>query len=196
MGRKEDLATEREARLDRIVRLLQETGGALTGAELALACGVSRQVIVGDVALLRARGVPVIATPQGYLWWRHGPSPAASRVFACRHGMSAINDELLAIVRKGGRIRDVIVEHPVYGDLRGTLELADEEAVRRFTRRLGRTGARPLSDLTGGIHLHTVEAPTPDRLDAIEAELRRLGLLYESGAGDSQPLPPGGEPAH
>lgn len=48
----------------RVLDILKE-GERVRGTELAKALGVSRQIIVGDVALLKAGGVPVISTPRG-----------------------------------------------------------------------------------------------------------------------------------
>ena len=53
----------------------------VAAGELARELGVSRQVIVQDVALLRAEGLEIVATNRGYVL----PETRISRVFKVRH---------------------------------------------------------------------------------------------------------------
>ncbi|MDE6841162.1 MAG: HTH domain-containing protein, partial [Oscillospiraceae bacterium] len=57
-------ATERRGR---ILEYLREWDRPLSATALARRLSVSRQVIVGDVALLRAAGEGITATPRGYV---------------------------------------------------------------------------------------------------------------------------------
>jgi len=164
----------RTERLEELRRLLESAEEALGGAELAERFGVSRQAIVQDVALLRNRGVPIRTTAQGY---RVERALSARRLVPVRHGPESIRSELSEIVALGGRVRDVIVDHPLYGELRGNLDVGTPEQVLRFANLLERSGSVPLSNLSGGFHLHTVEAPDEEALDRIEARLDELGLL-------------------
>ncbi len=148
------------------------------GTELAGILGVSRQVIVQDVAVLRAAGAGILATPQGYL--RPGPEKRCQRTFACQHDMDGLAEELQIMVDYGGRVIDVVVEHPLYGEIRGYLMLASRYDVQKFVADLKASGARPLYTLTGsGAHLHTVEAANDDILAIIAAKLARAGFLLE-----------------
>lgn len=166
-----------------ILSLIAKAQGPITGAYLAEKFGVTRQVIVRDIALLRAAGHPIIATPQGYLQ----PGTAETmlkirRSFVVCHppDPQAIETELNAIVDLGGHVLDVIVEHPVYGDLTGVLMINSRRDVQAFIDRLVSSKAEPLLVLREGVHLHTVEANHEAELDAIADELRRLGFLVEA----------------
>jgi transcriptional regulator of NAD metabolism len=117
--------------------------------------------------VLRAAGVEILATPRGYLLPRAHPAHRA--LVAVRHTPEQTEDELTLLVDLGVKVVDVIVEHPIYGELRGSLHVASREDVRQFMEAVRRTGARLLSELTEGLHLHTLEAearscwPAPGR---------------------------------
>ena len=159
-----------------IARRLSRAGGPVSAAALARELSVSRQIIVGDVALLRAGGLEITATPRGYLL----PEPGGvRRTFACRHRPEEMEAELNAIVDQGCTVLDVTVEHPVYGQLTAPLHASSRYDVEQFLDRCRRSGASPLSNLTGGVHLHTVSCPDGDAARRVEDSLRRLGFLYE-----------------
>ncbi|HXF70940.1 MAG TPA: transcription repressor NadR [Thermoflexus sp.] len=166
-----------EARRARILELLREAGRPLTGGELAQRLGTSRQVIVQDIAVLRAAGVEILATPRGYCL----PSarPVHRALVAVRHTPDQTEDELTLLVDLGVEVVDVIVEHAIYGELRGSLHIASREDVRQFMEALRRTGARLLSELTEGLHLHTLEARSPEILERAREALRQRGYLVE-----------------
>jgi len=151
-------------------------GAVLTGQDLASTFGVSRQVIVQDVAILRARGEDVLATPQGYCL-RRTPSPR--RIVAVRHRREEIEDELTRVVDEGARVVDVIVEHPLYGELRGLVMCSSRSDVRSFMARLAKSRSEPLLVLTDGVHLHTLEASEQAALERAEASLRSAGYVLD-----------------
>ncbi len=161
----------------RILKMLDQRDEPLTGTELAGELGVSRQVVVQDVALLRAAGHNILATPGGYVMVRE-PSqrPHRARV-AVRHPPELTRDELNTFVDCGVRVIDVIVEHPLYGDLIGALMLKSRDDVSRFMDRLKKTGAPLLSSLTEGVHLHTVEFDRVDDFKRAETALAERGFL-------------------
>ncbi|MDK2820623.1 MAG: uncharacterized protein PWP31_588 [Clostridia bacterium] len=149
-----------------------------TGNNLAEILGVSRQVIVQDIAVLRAAGVEILATPQGYLL--PGSSDCFKRTFACRHDLEGLEKELILMVDYGGKVIDVSIEHPMYGELRGYLMLSSRYDVQKYVRDLQNSGAQPLYTLTdSGVHLHTVEASSRQILDNIESALAKEGFLLE-----------------
>lgn len=162
-----------------ILHMLQNGYGPVTGTELARRMGVSRQVIVQDMAVLRASGEQIWATPQGYLTAPSALPKGKTRTFAVCHDRRRLEEELLIIIDQGGQVLDVAVEHPVYGELKGLLLLSSRQDVADFLLRLDQTGAEPLSALTGGTHIHTVQARSEQVLDGIQAALRRAGLLLE-----------------
>lgn len=167
---------------ERRQQLLEIIGGVrkpLSGAELGQMLGATRQTIVQDIALLRARGEPVIATTRGYLL-ASALSPDSRRaVIAVRHGPADTEEELSILIDLGLRIVDVVVDHPVYGELRGMLMLDSRDDLREWLSALRARNARLLSELTEGVHLHTVEAPRADLLDRAVAALRERGFLFE-----------------
>ncbi|AFS71057.1 transcription repressor NadR [Exiguobacterium antarcticum] len=167
-----------EERRQGLLQMIQESERPVTGTKLAKQAGVSRQVIVQDLSLLKAKGYPVVATARGYLL--NDPELDASRHIrkvVCRHGIDQLKAECDAIVDEGVIIRDVIVEHPVYGFLTGELMLKSRRDVRALIEQLEETQATPLSSLTDGVHLHTLEADSEAALEAAIEALDRLGIL-------------------
>lgn len=181
------LKERRKALVDR----LKMTPEPQRAADLAAAFGVSRQVIVQDVALLRAQGHPILATPMGYIWAAPAaPSPQApqlQRVFAVRHGPEpeTIEAELMAVVNLGAVVVDVIVEHAVYGELKGLLMVRTRTDVLNFLQRLQTEQAEPLLVLTQGVHLHTIAAPSAAVLDQVHQAFASLGFLLSSECSHS-----------
>lgn len=170
---------EAKERREQIASLLQQIGQPITGMALAKKLGVSRQVIVGDIAILRASGVDIYATPQGYVILQTAAPAAVRAKFACCHDTKCIETELAVIIDNGGHVLDVSVEHPVYGEIKANLMLASRRDLADFLHKSAESGAAPLSLVTGGVHLHTIEAPTTTVLQKIAAELKVLGILLE-----------------
>ena len=71
---RQEVRMDGKARRQEIIRLLSRTSGPISGSSLSGMLGVSRQVIVQDIALLRTEH-PILATAQGYLL--HVPPHAA-----------------------------------------------------------------------------------------------------------------------
>ena len=166
-----------QERRQSIARRLELAEGPVSAAVLARECSVSRQVIVGDIALLRAAGMDVAATPRGYILPRE---PAGLvRTLATCHSGEAMEHELNAIVDQGCTVVDVIVDHPIYGQLTGPLQLSSRYEVGQFLARCRAEAAAPLSLLTEGIHLHTVLCPDQGAYDRVRSALRELGILLE-----------------
>jgi len=163
-------------RRKRILDELRAAQGPLSATALAQRLSVSRQIIVGDVALLRAGGLDITATPRGYLLPR--PPAGIQCTFACRHRPDQMGKELNAIVDQGCTVLDVIVEHPIYGQLTGPLRLSSRYDVAQFVSRCREEAAAPLSQLTEGIHLHTVLCPGQAAADRVREALERLDFLY------------------
>lgn len=156
--------------------MLKSAKEALTGAELAEACAVSRQVIVQDIAVLKALDYNIISTNKGYLLV---DPPGRQRVVKVRHKDSQIADELYTIIEAGGRIKDVFVRHELYGEIRADLSLSSRRDVDIFVRNLQEGRVTPLKKLTDGSHYHTIESSSDEVLDEIEKRLRAKGYLAE-----------------
>jgi transcriptional regulator of NAD metabolism len=150
----------------------------VAGSELAKQLHVSRQCLVQDVAILRARGQEILSTPQGYRLPR--PQPALHRAtIACRHTADRTEEELNVLVDNGVKVLDVLVEHPLYGELRGGLMIESRADVSEFMERWRTTGATLLSSLTSGVHLHTIEASKPQLIARAKEELLARGILLK-----------------
>lgn len=163
----------------KITHLLTQAQGPLSATALATQCGVSRQIIVGDVALLRAGGLAVLATPRGYILENAVSGPAyVERRIVCRHGDDRLHEELYTVVDLGGALLDVTVEHSVYGQICAPLHIFSRYDADMFCEKIRLPGARPLCDLTGGIHLHTLRAPDQATLDRVIAGLSEKGFLF------------------
>jgi transcriptional regulator of NAD metabolism len=168
-----------QERRQHILRLIRQRETPVSATSLARQMGVSRQVIVGDVALLRAQGSSILATPRGYTMLQPALAGRYVGKLACQHTLSDTKKELMAIVTLGGQILDVIVDHYLYGEMTGQLNLSTPREVEAFVRKAGQRRARLLSELTDGIHLHTIACPDKNVFEAITAELGRLSLLYQ-----------------
>lgn len=167
-----------EERRQAIVKILGESSGPVSAGALASRFSVSRQIIVGDIALLRAAGAEISATPRGYVT-RQTPLGLVRQV-ACRHDAVGMEAELNAIVDQGCTVLDVIVDHPIYGQITGPLQLASRYDVAQFIARCAQADARPLSNLTEGIHLHTLSCPSEEAYDRVCAILSGMGILLEN----------------
>ena len=166
-----------EERRRGIQETLRQSGQPVSAAVLAQRFSVSRQVIVGDVALLRAGGLAVTATPRGYVLPQ---SPGGlTHTLACRHRADQMEGELNAIVDQGCTVVDVIVDHPIYGQLTGPLQLSSRYDVGQFIARCREEAASPLSLLTDGLHLHTVSCPDEGAWQRVRKSLREMGVLLE-----------------
>ena len=162
-------------RRGRILDELKVAEGPLSATALAQKLSVSRQIIVGDVALLRAAGEGITATPRGYVL--DAPRPGMVATVACAHSGADMERELTLMVDQGCTVENVIVEHPVYGQLTGPLDLSSRYDVSEFIRKVEENSAKPLSDLTDGIHLHTLRCPDREAFQRTVAKLEQEGFL-------------------
>lgn len=167
-------ASERRAH---ILSRLNKSEQAVSASVLAGECGVSRQIIVGDIALLRAAGETIIATPHGYVMKAKEEGLVCQ--IACAHGADDMTQELLTIVDQGCTVMDVIVAHPVYGELAGSLNLSSRYDVQTFIDKVAQASAQPISMLTDGVHLHTLRCPDEAACARVRQALRDLGMLLE-----------------
>jgi len=171
-----------EERRQRLLEMLSQAQHPLSGTELGQRLNTTRQTLVQDIALLRARGEPIVATSRGYLLASSLVPNCHRAILAVRHRPEQTEEELSLLVDLGLRVLDVQVDHPVYGEIRGMLMLDSREDLREWLQHIREKRAHLLSELTGGIHLHTVEAPRAELLDRARAALRDKGFLF----GDEQ----------
>lgn len=161
-----------------IAETLARSGAPVAASALGERFGVSRQIVVGDIALLRAQGLDITATPRGYVLGS-GREEGLRRTVACVHGFDGMERELDIMVDNGCTVLDVVIEHAVYGQLTGELHLKSRHDVAEFMRRSRENGGSPLSTLTAGIHIHTLLCPDEASYDRCVHDLREAGLLLD-----------------
>ncbi|HBA62543.1 MAG TPA: DNA-binding transcriptional regulator [Lachnospiraceae bacterium] len=163
-----------ESRRQEMLAYLKNNREPVSGSHLAEVFQVSRQVVVQDIALLRAAKHEILSTNKGYLLPERG---TVSRIFSVCHQDSEIAQELNAIVDYGGYVKDVFIHHEVYGILRAELGIRTRNQVRMLMRDLESGKSTPLKNITSGYHFHTVEADSEETLSLIETELKKLGFF-------------------
>lgn len=170
---------EGSKRREQLVKILRDAAEPVPGGELSRLLGVSRQVIVQDIALLRATDINIFATTKGYLIY-HSDQTRVKRIFKVKHTTEQIEDELCAIVDAGGKILDVQVKHEIYGEIGTELIIRNRQDVYDFCNKVKEKQIVPLKELTDGIHQHTIEADTEATLDRIERVLSDKEYLIKN----------------
>ncbi|HAX50473.1 MAG TPA: DNA-binding transcriptional regulator [Lachnospiraceae bacterium] len=167
---------EGNKRRENIIKILNQRSEPISGGELSKLLGVSRQVIVQDIALLRASDINILSTTKGYLLY---PSdyPRVKRTIKVKHTTEQIEDELCTIVDNGGKVLDVFVIHEIYGEIATELVIRNRQDVYDFVKKVKEKQIVPLKELTAGVHLHTIEADSEKALDRIENALREKKYL-------------------
>ena len=163
-------------RRKKIISMMRQSSRPLSGGALGTATGVSRQVVVQDIALLRTEGHQIVATARGYLL---DEPKQAVRLFKVFHTNEQTEEELTTIVDLGGTILDVMVNHRVYGKVTAPLNIKNRRDVQVFMNHLKTGKSTPLLNVTAGYHFHQVAAEQEEILDEIEAALREKNLLTE-----------------
>lgn len=164
-------------RRQEILKNIKESDRPVSGSKLAKDYDVSRQVIVQDIALLRASGYDIISTNRGYVL--EGQT-CAERVFKVRHTDAQLETELCTIIDLGGQVKNVMVNHKVYGHIEAELGITSRRKVKEFLADIKSGKSTPLKNITSDYHYHTVTADSEETLDLIEDELRKLGFLVEN----------------
>ena len=163
-------------RRKKIVTMLRQSSKPLSGTALGKETGVSRQVVVQDIALLRTEGYEIVATARGYVL---SEPKHAVRVFKTCHTNEQTEEELTTIVDLGGCVLDVMVNHRVYGKVSAALNIRNRRDVQVFMNQLKTGKSTPLLNVTSGYHFHRVTAEREEILDEIEEALREKGFLTE-----------------
>lgn len=155
-----------------IITLLLSENRAVSGGELSDRLNASRQIIVQDIAVLRAAGYDIISTHSGYII---KASPLKERVFKLRHTSEQTVDELTTVVELGGTVVDVFVWHKVYGKVSAQLNIFSIRGVEQFADGIKSGKSSELMHITSGYHYHTVRAENEETLDKIEKALNEKG---------------------
>ncbi|GKX31841.1 transcriptional regulator [Vallitalea longa] len=166
---------EGEERRTNIIKLLTESEEPITGSNLAKTYSVSRQVIVQDIALLRAKGCKIISTSNGYMIYE--TKKEFTKLLAVKHSKHQIKEELEIMVDFGATIVNVMVVHPVYGEITANLMISSRKHIDDFMKKLQNNESVPLMRLKNGEHYHLIKASNPKILDLVEKELKLKGFL-------------------
>ena len=151
-----------------IVNLLLSSTNAISGGKLSEEFGVSRQIIVQDITVLKGSGYDILSTHNGYIIQK---SPLKERVFKVHHTTKQTEDELNTIVNLGGTVVDVFVWHKVYGKMVAPLNIFSPMHVKQFIEGVRSGKSTELMNITGGYHYHTVRAESEEILDKISKAL-------------------------
>lgn len=162
-------------RLTQILEILKRSDMPVKGKELAEELGVSRQLVVQYISQLKAEGHSIISTRDGYVLDKERNT--FRKMVAVKHSVEEIEEELMAIVNAGGRILDVIVEHPLYGELKGRIDVSTQDDVVRFISLLKSTNATPLLELSDGIHIHTIETPDSKTMKEVLNAIKKFLIV-------------------
>ena len=163
-------------RRNAIINQIRSSSAPVPGKSLAASYDVSRQVIVQDIALIRAAGYEIISTNRGYILSE--PS-SVSRIFKVRHTDGQLEEELCSIVDLGGCVKNVMVNHKVYGHMVADLNITSRRKATEFIKDFRSGKSSPLKNITSDYHYHVVEADSEETLDLIEDMLREKGFLVE-----------------
>ena len=168
-------------RREEIRKILGRSREPVSAVTIASEVHVSRQIVVGDIALLRAGGADIQATPRGYILQTQDEKAADGLTYtiACRHSRENLAEELYAVVDNGGRLLDVIVEHPVYGQLTGKLHIFSRFDADAFMEKLAENNASILCDITDNVHLHTIVCRSEEDYRRILSVLEEKGILFQ-----------------
>ena len=166
-------------RRELLLNILNKSANPIKGDELANTLNVSRQVIVQDIALIRATGVDIIATPQGYIIYN---SKTAIKTIECKNhsNRDEFYNELRTIVDLGGKVKNVIVKHPIYGEIKVDLDIASNRDIDEFMKKASNDEFKQLSKITKESHLHTLEAKNEEILDEIISSLLDKNILVNN----------------
>ena len=166
-------------RREKIIQIIKESKKPVSGSELAQMLNVSRQVIVQDIALLRASDYDIISTTKGYMLYQDDRGQKHTRVINVKHTTEEIEDELCTIVDNGARILDVHVIHEIYGQIATELIIRNRNDVYDFVKKVKEKKIVPLKELTAGVHRHTIEADDEETLDRVVEALKKKNYIYE-----------------
>lgn len=171
------MASDGKNRRKLIMDLLYSKKTAISGSDLADRFQVSRQVIVQDIALLRAENHNIVSTNKGYILFPLIENQNPKDLIYVSHSLEQTLEEMYTIVDFGGSMLDVFVDHDLYGQIRADLIIQTRKDADEFYLKLKNSQSKPLNALTGKNHYHTICAPTEKILQLIKNELKEKGIL-------------------
>ncbi|MEG0856312.1 MAG: transcription repressor NadR [Terrisporobacter sp.] len=164
-------------RREKLLQILKTSNKPVKGVELAKELNVTRQIVVKDIALLRASGIDILATSTGYIIY--STEKKEFQIKCKNHENSEhLLLELQTIVDMGAKVKDVVVDHPTYGTIRADLNVSTNRDIKKFMDKTNRDGFKQLSTLSQKYHVHTIEVPSDLSLEELEEELRERNILF------------------
>lgn len=161
-----------------ILNIINNSTTPISGSTLGKETGVSRQIVVQDIALLRTQGYPILSTSKGYLLSNDNVASHTRTIKVC-HNNDQVEDELTTIIDLGGSVIDVIVNHRTYGKVSAPLNIKSRRDITNFINNLDSSKSSLLSNITSGYHFHTVSADSEEILNEIENALKEKGFLAD-----------------
>lgn len=161
-------------RRDEILKILRHSEAPVAARDLAARFGVSRQVIVQDMAVIRASTSGILSTTRGYMLQQES---CCCREFKVRHSQEETAEELNLITDCGGHVKNISISHRVYGRISAEMDIRSRQDVADFIASFQGGQSGVLSGVTSGYHYHLVEAENQERLDQIEKRLHDAGFL-------------------
>ena len=165
-------------RRENILKVLESGSECVSASALASMFGVTRQIIVSDIALLRANGSKIVSTQRGYLM-ENAAASGHLETIACRHKPDQVAEEFYAVVDNGGHVLNVFIEHPIYGQITAELNIASRYDADEFIRKSSESNASQLCELTEGNHFHVIRVPDENAFARICSRLADDGILAE-----------------
>ena len=163
-----------EERRTQLINILLDSDAPISGSVLSQRLSVARQVIVQDVALLRANGYEIFSTSRGYVLLTKSEH---TRIFKLIHSDDDAEQELSLIVDLGGKIKDVFVYHKAYGIVKADMNIRTHKDISEYMDNINSGKSTLLKNVTSGYHYHTVTADNRQTLDEIEKRLREKGFF-------------------
>ena len=168
------MALSGQERREQIIKILKQSDKPIPGTELAKLVDVSRQVVVQDMALIRANGIEITSTNRGYIIQDENK---VSRVFKVIHTSEQVEEELNLYVDFGAVVEDVFVYHKVYGLIKVPMNIRSRRDVKKYLEGISSGKSSELMKLTSNYHYHTVSAEAEEVLDKLQEELWERGYL-------------------
>lgn len=163
-----------EERREQIFKHLSESDVPVSASSLSKLYGVSRQIIVSDIARMRSAGIAISSLSRGYVL---DQKPKSERVLKIIHSDKDIEKELNLILELGGTVSDVFIYHKFHGIVSAKMDISSKNDIKNYIENVTKGKSTPLNNTTSGYHYHTITADNEKILDKIEQKLKEEGLL-------------------
>jgi len=167
-----------EIRRKKLMEMLTCAESPIKATDISKVFGVSRQIIVGDIAILRSMGNNIRATKYGYEVKNAIKALPYVKKIVVEHTKEQTEEELTLLVENGAFVMSVTVEHEIYGQITGDLNIGTKEEIQDFLASIEKNEQKLLLEMTGGVHTHTIACRDEDHFKEIENKLQEKGFLY------------------